>query len=95
MSCIFHLFIISVDVALGCETNVILKRIGERLSFKWNKLGGIVWTTHVFFFINFKSILNYLKGMSVELVSLSQRRLHEVFVYMVHTKICNQYYKHN
>ena len=37
MSCIFHPFITSVDVALGCEANVILKRIGKRLSFQWNK----------------------------------------------------------
>ena len=27
----------SVNAAKGCEANVILKRIGKRLSFKWNK----------------------------------------------------------
>ena len=37
-SCVsFIPFITSVDGALRCEANVILKRIGKRLSFKCNK----------------------------------------------------------
>ena len=33
----FTLFITSVDGPLGYEANVIQKRIGNRLSLKWNK----------------------------------------------------------
>ena len=67
MSCIFHPFITSVDVALGCEANVILKRIGKRLSFKWNYL----FIVYLFIIILFVHLLLKIK-INIVLVCLNR-----------------------